>query len=88
MATYGVYSKDLKRCYIAGLDMIDARRYLAENRVLCEERKVPTELMVSFLIRKEWYWDINPRCGVLEMGYVGIRWTRLAKTEPYKVMPD
>ena len=40
MATYGVYSKDLKGCYISGLDMINAKRYMqGEDRVLCLERE-------------------------------------------------
>ena len=33
MATYGVYSTDLKGCYISGLDMINARRYLQGGAV-------------------------------------------------------
>lgn len=49
MATYGVYSKDLKGCYISGLDMIDARRHLCGrgDRVLCLERDVVSALKIE-----------------------------------------
>ena len=88
MATYGVYSKDLKGCYISGLDMIDARRYLSGrgDRVLCLEREVVSELKIKITLRKYWYWRLRPQFGYLEMGFISVDWHTQKTTEPYKVV--
>ena len=89
MATYGVYSKDLKGCYISGLDMIDAKRYLGgEDKVLCLEREVVSELKIEITLRKYWYWRLRPRLGYLEMGFIKVYWYKGRSTKPYKMIPD
>lgn len=89
MATYGVYSKDLKGCYISGLDMIDARRYMqGEDRVLCLEREVVYALKIEITLRKYWYWWLRPQLGYLEMGFIKVYWHKQRTKKPYKVIPD
>lgn len=90
MVTYGVYTKDLKGCYISGLDMVDARRHLCGrgDRVLCLEREVTACIEVKLHFRKHWYWRLRPQFGYLEMGFVMVCWSKIVKTEPYKVIPD
>ena len=89
MATYGVYSKDLKGCYISGLDMIDAKRYLSgEDRVMCLEHEVTAGIEVKLHFRKHWYWRLRPQFGYLEMGFIKVYWHKQKAKEPYKVIPD
>lgn len=88
MATYGVYSKDLKGCYISGLDMINAKRYMqGEDRVLCLEREFVSSLKIEITLRKYWYWRLRPQLGYLEMGFISVYWYKKRSTEPYKVIP-
>ena len=88
MATYGVYSKDLKACYISGLDIIDAKRYLGgEDKALCLEHEVTSSFEVTMNFRKSWCWFIRPKYGYLEMGFFAISWRRLTRKKPYKVIP-
>ena len=89
MATYGVYSRDLKGCYVSGLDMIDARRYLqGEDRVLCLERDVVSAFKIEITLRKDWYWRLRPQFGYLEMGFVSVYWHKQRTKKPYKVIPN
>lgn len=89
MATYGVYSKDLKGCYISGLDIIDAKRYMqGEDRVLCLEREFVSALKIEITLRKYWYWRLRPQFGYLEMGFIKVYWYKSRSTKPYKVIPD
>ena len=88
MATYGVYSKDLKGCYISGLDMINARRYMqGEDRVLCLEREVVYGLKIEITLRKSWYWRLRPQLRYLEMGFISVYWHKQMVKKPYKVIP-
>ena len=89
METYGVYSKDLKGCYISGLDMIDARRHLSGrgDRVLCLERDVVSALKIEITLRKDWHWRLRPQFGYLELGFIGVCWHKQRTTKPYKVIP-
>lgn len=89
MATYGLYTKDLKGCYFSGLDMIDARRHMqGVDRVLCLEREVVSELKIEITLRKYWYWRLRPQYGYLEMGFIKVYWHKIRSTKPYKVIPD
>ena len=89
MATYGVYSRDLKGCYVSGLDMIDARRYLqGEDRVLCLERDVVSAFKIEITLRKDWYWRLRPQFGYLEMGFVSVYCHKQRTKKPYKVIPN
>lgn len=91
METYGVYSKDLKGCYISGLDMIDAKRYLntcGEDRVMCLERKVVSAFKIEITLHKYWYWRLRPQLGYIEMGFISVYWHKQRTTEPYKVIPN
>lgn len=89
MATYGIYSKDLKGCYISGLSKIDAKRYLqGEDRVLCLEREVVSALKIEITLRKDWYWRWRPQFGYLEMGFISVYFHKQRTKEPYKVIPD
>lgn len=90
MATYGIYTKDLKACYISGLDMIDAKRHLCGrgDRVLCLEREVVVALKIEITLRKYWYWRLRPQFGYLEMGFIKVYFHKQRAKEPYKVMPE
>ncbi len=89
MATYGVYTKDLTGCYISGLDMIDAKRYMqGEDRVLCLEREVVSALKIEITLRKYWYWRLRPQLGYLEMGFISVYWHKQRTKKPYKVIPE
>ena len=89
MATYGVYTEDLKGCYVSGLDMIDARRYMqGEDRVLCLEREVVSALKIEITLRKQWYWRLRPSLGYLEIGFILVYWHKQRAKKPYKVIPD
>lgn len=89
MATYGIYSKDLKGCYISGLDMIDAKRYMqGEDRVLCLERECVSALKIEITLHKHWYWRCRPQFGYLEMGFISVYFLKQRTKKPYKVIPD
>ena len=89
MTTYGIYSKDLKGCYISGLDMTDARRHLGgEDRILCLEREVVSALKIEITLHKYWCWRLRPRLGYLEMGFISVYWHVQRTTEPDTVIPD
>lgn len=89
MATYGIYSKDLKGCYISGLSKADARRYMqGEDRVLCLEREVTDGFEVTLHFRKKWYWRLRPKFRYLDMGFMSVCWYKTRSTEPYKVISD
>ena len=89
MATYGVYTKDLKGCYISGLDLIDAGRYmLGEDSVLCLERDVVSALKIEITLRKYWYWRLRPQFGYLEMGFISVCFHKQRTKKPYKVIPN
>lgn len=90
MATYGIYTKDLKACYISGLDMIDAKRHLfgRGDRVLCLEREVVLAFKIEITLRKDWYWRWRPQFGYLEMGFISVYFHKQMAKEPYKVIQD
>lgn len=90
MATYGVYSKNLKWCYVSGLNLIHARRHLCGrgDRVLCIEREVVSALKIEITLRKDWCWRWRPQFGCLELGFLLLYFHKQRMNKPYKVIQD